>query len=165
MSRSCFKGRWVPWHSQPEKVPTDALANWAAKARAEVEWETALIHQADNTAIHFATPKLTCVKCHPLMDAYGATISYEFTDRSQVKLVCERLIEDWERRYRGYYRLIDYEPRIGGYGPSYTLSIMICYRMEQCLIPDCVGQGSRLREAKSVAAQKLLESGHCMIHL
>ncbi|KDN48806.1 hypothetical protein RSAG8_02793, partial [Rhizoctonia solani AG-8 WAC10335] len=95
MSRSCFDARWVIWRPQPGQGTSDALANWAAKARAKVEWETTLIRQADNTVIHAVVPKLTCVKCHPLTDAHGATVSYPCSDQSQARLLCERVIEDW----------------------------------------------------------------------
>ncbi|CUA68425.1 hypothetical protein RSOLAG22IIIB_03461 [Rhizoctonia solani] len=165
MSPSCSGGRWVVWRPQPGQGSTDALANWVAKARAKVEWETTLSRQADNTAVHVVVPKLTCVKCHPIADAHGATISYPCSDQSQARLLCERLMEDWRNRYYGYYQLIDYSPRIGGYGTSCTLSVMICYRIERYLIQDCAGQGSSLKAAKSMAAQKLLASGHCMICL
>ncbi|KAH7341619.1 hypothetical protein B0J17DRAFT_714781 [Rhizoctonia solani] len=165
MSVSCSGGRWAEWRPQYGQGSTDALANWVAKARAKVEWETTSTRLADNTAVHIATPILTCVKCHPLMDAYGTTISYPYSDQSQARLLCERAVKDWQHMYRGYYELIDYEPRMGGYGSSYTVSIMICYQLKQCLIQECVGRGPSLRAAKSAAAEKLLGSGHCMVFL
>ncbi|CAE6478093.1 unnamed protein product [Rhizoctonia solani] len=163
MSLPC-SGRWTVWRSQPGQGSTDALANWAAKACAKVEWETTLIHQTDNTSLHVVVPKLTCVKCHPFTDAYGATISYPCNDSSQARLLCERVMEDWRNRYHGCYELIDYSPRIGGYG-AYSFSIIICYQLKQTLIQGCAGEGPNLKAAKSVAAQKLLASGHCMVCL
>ncbi|EUC57163.1 dsrm domain protein, putative, partial [Rhizoctonia solani AG-3 Rhs1AP] len=164
MSLSCSSGRWTVWRSQPGQGSTDALANWAAKARAKVEWETTLIRQTDNTHLHVVVPKLTCVKCHPYTDAYGA-VTYPCSDSSQARLLCEKVVADWRNQYYGYYELIDHLPRIGGYGAPYSLSILICYQLKQTLIQDCVGEGPNLKAAKSMAAQKLLASGHCMVCL
>ncbi|CAE6479935.1 unnamed protein product [Rhizoctonia solani] len=149
MSRSWLDARWVMWRPHPGQGSSDALANWAAKTRATVEWETTLIRQPDNTAIHVVVPKLTCVKCHPLTDAHGATISYPCSDQSQARLLCDRMIEDWR----------------SGYDSAYTVSVMICYRLTRYAIQDCAGQGPNLKAAKSMAAQRILESGHCMIGL
>ncbi|CAE6461309.1 unnamed protein product [Rhizoctonia solani] len=165
MSLSYTGGRWAEWRTRCGQGSTDALANWAAKAGAKVEWETTPARLADNTAFHIATPILTCVKCHPLMDAYGTAINQPCSDQSQARLLCESVVRDWEHKYRGYYQLIWYEPHIGGYGSSYTVSITICYQLNQCLIRDCEGRGPNLRAAKSAAAEKLLKSGHCMICL
>ncbi|CAE6440543.1 unnamed protein product [Rhizoctonia solani] len=157
--------RWDTWRSRPNQVPTDALANWISKTKAEVDWVPTLTRLPNNIAVHTVTPIMTCVKCHPLMDDRGITLSYPYSDPSQARVLVERVIEDWRSRYHGYCELIDYSFHTGGYGSSCVLSVMVCYKLKKHLIQDCQGQGPSLKEAKSIAARKLLESGHCMVCL
>ncbi|KDN48804.1 hypothetical protein RSAG8_02791, partial [Rhizoctonia solani AG-8 WAC10335] len=154
--------RWDTWRSRPGQVPTDALANWTSKTKAEVEWASTLTRLPNNTPVHIVTPILTCVKSHPLTDDRGATLSYPYSDPSQARALAESVVEDWRLRHHEYYELIEYTPHTGGYGSSCRLSIMVCYKLKRCLIQGCEGQGPSLKEAKSAAARKLLESGHCV---
>ncbi|CAE7148100.1 unnamed protein product [Rhizoctonia solani] len=157
--------RWDVWRPHPGQGPADALANWASKTRAVVEWAPTVTRRPDNTVVHIVTPKLTCTKCHPLMDNRGATLSYPYSDPSRAALLTESVIDDWRRKYHGHYELIAYSYSVGGYGLSAVFSIIVYYKLKQVLIQDCEGQGSSLKEAKSMASRRLLESGHCMVCL
>ncbi|KAG8750898.1 hypothetical protein FRC11_009918 [Ceratobasidium sp. 423] len=151
--------RWVLWRpQQPRQWPTDALANWAAQARAEVGWVQTQRRNPDNTVVHTATPILSCVKCHPLTDDRGAVLNFPYGDMGQVT----RALEDWAYRHREY-QLIDYTSHVGGSAQSYNVSLMIRYRLIQCPIDDCSGVGTSAKAAKADAAERLLRSGHCMI--
>ncbi|CAE6530707.1 unnamed protein product [Rhizoctonia solani] len=116
-----MSGRWVLWRSrQFQQRPADALANWAAQARAEVEWTQTQQRKPDNTVIHTVTPILTCIKYHALSDSRGVVLNFPYGDIGQVK----KAIDDWAYRHRRHYELIEYTPIIWGSPQSYNVSIM-----------------------------------------
>ncbi|KAF8699360.1 hypothetical protein RHS03_07391, partial [Rhizoctonia solani] len=158
---SSCSGRWVVWRpQQPQQWPTDALANWAAQAHAEVDWVYAQRRNSDNTVVHTAVPVLTCVKAHPLVDGRGGVLEFPYGDFDRV----ERAVRDWEYRNQHDRRLLEYWSRVGGYPQPYV-SVMICYKLVRCRIDECLGTGPSLKAAKATAAERLLRSGHCMIRL
>ncbi|CUA68426.1 hypothetical protein RSOLAG22IIIB_03462 [Rhizoctonia solani] len=157
--------RWDTWRSRLDQGPADALANWASRTKAEIEWIPTSTRLPNNTVVHTVTPILTCVKCHALTDDRGTVLSYACSDQGQIRALVESVVDTWRRRHYEYYELLDYSPRIGGHGSSYMVSIMVCYKLKRCLMQTCEGQGPNLREAKSAAARRLLESGHCMVCL
>ncbi|GAB1522960.1 dsrm domain protein [Rhizoctonia solani] len=158
---SSCSGRWVVWRPrQPQQWPTDALANWAVDACAEVDWVCAQRRNSDNTVVHTVVPVLTCVKVHPLVDGRGGVLEFPYGDFDRV----ERAVRDWEYRHQHDRRLLEYWSRVGGYPQPYV-SVMICYKLVRCRIDECLGTGPSLKAAKATAAERLLRSGHCMIRL
>ncbi|CAE6462398.1 unnamed protein product [Rhizoctonia solani] len=154
--------RWFHWHApQSRQGPTDALANWAARARAEVGWIATQRRSPDNTVVHAVTPILSCVKGHVLKDDRGEVLNFPYDDMRQIT----EAVDNWEYRHRQYCQLIDYTTHVWGPAQSYRVSLMIRYRLVQCPIDDCSGIGSSVRAAKADAAERLLRSGHCMIYI
>ncbi|CUA78422.1 hypothetical protein RSOLAG22IIIB_13128 [Rhizoctonia solani] len=156
-----ISGKWAIWRQSSGQSSTDALANWAARTRAEVAWEATTIRLVDNSVVHTVIPRLTCIKCHPLANTYGETLILSCSDQSQIEVSLEKAVEEWNTSNRNNCKLLGYFPHINGS----EVSIMVCYRLEKVLIQDCWGSGGSLREAKATAAMKLLSSGHCMVQL
>lgn len=158
-------GRWEVWRPRSDQHATDALANWTAKASgADVSWDESSKRLSDNRVVHTVVPIMSCVKCHPLLDSAGRTVTFTCADPSQAGPISAQQVRSWEAKNLNYQR-IQYWPNLAWDGRQYKVSIMICYRLDYLPIQDCVGVGPDVRAARADAARRLLRSGHCMIQL
>lgn len=113
-------GRWAMWRSNHEQHPTDALKNWATRAQARVDWSESSKRQPDNTVVHTVLPycmfasthgtqeqlltfcQVTCRKCHPLLHNNGNTLTFTYSDASQIPHMSNLFVRDWASRNRNY---------------------------------------------------------------
>lgn len=110
-------------------------------------------------------PYLSCTKCHPLSDRYGRTLAVPFTDHRQVDTITAQHVQEWALM-NPTYEDTEYWPCQGqNEKGQFVVSIMIRYKVTYLPIQSCSGVGPDVKTAKANAAQKLLESGHCMIRL
>ncbi|CAE6461316.1 unnamed protein product [Rhizoctonia solani] len=159
-------GHWDTWKLEPMQHSTDALANWEAKVKAKVDWIESSDRRSNNEIKHTVIPYLTCAKCHalpdPRHDAYPLT--FDFVNQNHMSIMSEQVTRQWVDRHPAY-ELVGYWPRVGWDAGRQIVSILVCYRLNYLPITDCFGEGRSLKAAKAQAAEKLLKSGHCMVHL
>lgn len=162
---SFSKGRWDVWRPHCGQHPTDAIANWEAKARARVDWQETSRRTPSNRAIHILIPHLSCVKSQPLSDDHGHTLIFACNDQIQADCITRQQTQRW-RTMNPQYEWVESWP-CGGWNAQgqFVVSITICYKLNYYPIQDCWGEGPNKQAAKADAAQKLLGSGHCMIYL
>lgn len=159
------QGRWEVYRPRSGQHPTDALENWMAKTGAQVDWASTSRRTTSNKVVHTVVPYLSCTKCHPLLDHHGRTLALPYTDPRQVDSMIAECVRKWAA-VNTNYGLTGYWPCFGRDGMGqHVVSIMICYNINYLPIQDCLGEGPDVKTAKAIAAQRLLDSGHCMIRL
>ncbi|CAE6465784.1 unnamed protein product [Rhizoctonia solani] len=158
-------GRWATWIPDSRQHSTDALAHWEAKVKAKVDWHETSYRLSNNEIIHHVVPYLTCVKCHalpdPNHDAYP--LAFDFQGWDHLTITSESVTQQWANTHPAY-ELVGYWPSVGWEAGRQIVSILVCYKLNYLPITGCFGEGRSLKAAKAQAAEKLLKSGHCMIH-
>ncbi|KAJ1307700.1 hypothetical protein OPQ81_001789 [Rhizoctonia solani] len=159
-------GRWATWIPDSRQHSTDALANWEARVKAKVDWHDTSYRLPKNEIVHRVIPYLTCVKCHalpsPNHDAYP--LAFDFQDWDHLDITSKSVVQQWANKHPAY-ELVGYRPSIGWEAGRQIVSILVCYKLNYLPIADCFGEGRSLKAAKAQAAEKLLKSGHCMVHI
>ncbi|CAE7148119.1 unnamed protein product [Rhizoctonia solani] len=158
-SENLLAGRWVVFSAGPREHSTDALAQWANLARAHIEWDMTTTRLDDGAMVYTVIPRLTCIKCHPLMDRDGATLILSCSDPNEIERVAAKTVGEWRASCGNGYLLVGFAPYVSVKG---GISVTICYKLNGILMQDCWGAGRSLKEAKAMAAMKLLSSGHCV---
>ncbi|KAG9126772.1 hypothetical protein FRC07_002040 [Ceratobasidium sp. 392] len=163
MSRSGY--RWDYYRRDLRKAPLDDLNNWEGRAKAKVDWAMDNYRERDNTVVHTATPFVSCDQYHEVKDDMMPHLRRVCDHPYNAYQIIEQALIAWLRPSGQALLKFTHRESYDSRGQYIVWITDYTSRLEHLPIQSCQGRGRSAKEAKHQAAQLLLDSYHCMIHL